>query len=203
MKKILFALLIISTHFVCAQQVTDYKNRFTDNKSFDFPPANPKYYKDINHYFDPFLGTWKYNNGNKTFIVTLWKETMRSVKDIENLYTVYYTDNIYGHYKMIQDYGMSNQQLLYTSEINVTVTSTQWPSIIYADATEPNVLDGHLYDINTNYPEWPLRGFLKMTINAGSSPVTAHWKVIDSEEKLSATTNYNFVIPKDITLTKQ
>ena len=206
MKKILFILQILVANTIFAQQITDYKNLYTDNTSFYFPPANPKYYKDINHYFDPFLGTWKYTNGNKTFIVTLWKDVMRPYQDSDGLNINYYSDKIYGHYKMVQDYGTSSQSIIYTSEINMGVSSTQWPTVIFASSTTPNKLDGHLFDINTepaNSEFFPLRGFLSITINSGSNPVTAHWKVTDSEERLSSGKNYTFVIPTDITLTKE
>ncbi|WP_262150020.1 DUF6705 family protein [Chryseobacterium foetidum] len=206
MKTKLFIFLLFLANTIFAQQITEYKNLYTDNTSFDFPPANPKYYKDINHYFDSFVGTWKYTNGNKTFIVTLWKEAMSEFKDYEDLNVNYYADNIYGHYKMVQDYGTSNQSIIYTSEINMGVSSTQWPTVVFADAVEPNKLAGHLYDIKTepaNSEFFPLRGFISLTINSGSNPVTAHWKVTDSEERLSSGKNYSFVIPTDITLTKE
>ncbi|MEG2078202.1 DUF6705 family protein [Chryseobacterium sp.] len=205
MKQIFF-ILFLATNTIFAQQISEYKNIYSDNKSFDFPPANPKYYKDLYHYFDPFLGTWKYTSGNKTFVVTLWKDEMRSYKDSEGLSVKFYSDNIYGHYKMVQDFGTLNQQILYTSEINIGVSSTQWTTVIFASSTIPNKLNGHLFDVNTepaNSVYWPLRGFLTMTIDSGSNPVTAHWKVTDSEERLSSGKNYNFVIPTDIILTKE
>lgn len=192
-------------NFFCfSQQITDYKNLYTDNRPSDDQPSNPKYYKDINNYFTPFIGTWKYTNGDKTFIVTLWKDEMRAYPSSDIIY--YYTDNIFGHYKMVQNYGTPNQVVLYTSEINVGLSTTQWPSVIYAASIESNKLGGHLYDINTepaNSQFWPLRGSLTMTINPNSNPLTAHWKITNSEEKIIGGRNYNFVIPTDIILTKE
>ena len=60
------------------------------------------YFKDINHTFDPFLGTWKYQNGNEILIIKLEKVEMYYSSD----YSVY-EDFIKGNYSYSTDNGVT------------------------------------------------------------------------------------------------
>lgn len=59
------------------------------------------YKKDLNHIFDVFLGTWKYQNGNEIFIIKLEKS--------EDLLTSFnnYRDYIKGNYSYTIDGGIT------------------------------------------------------------------------------------------------
>jgi hypothetical protein len=164
------------------------------------------YYKDISNYFTPFLGQWKYVNGNKTFILTLWKETKYPFyHDNDNLQ--YFSDEIFGHFKLIQDYGLSTEQLLYTSETNIGTTSQTWETILVSSSTTPNEMSGIISDIHatplnpTNYP-WGLNGYFNLTINSGTSPVTANMRITPSIGMISTNQPYIFTIPTHAVLTK-
>ena len=69
--KILILILFCSNSF--SQTVKPLSSFNPEVLTGEFHPVY--YYKDISNYFTPFLGQWKYVNGNKTFILTLWKET--------------------------------------------------------------------------------------------------------------------------------
>ncbi len=158
------------------------------------------YYKDTNNYFTPFLGDWKYVDGNKTFIVTLWKVTKSPFTN--NYGVTYYTDGIYGNYRMVQDYGLSSEMTLYTSAVNFPGAAQQRVTVILADSTINNTLSGIILDVAGPYdPQNPIgtNDFLKMTINAGSSPLTAQWKV-SPDEGLSGSIPIS--IPSNVVLTK-
>ena len=163
------------------------------------------YYKDISNYFTPFLGQWKYVNGNKTFILTLWKETQYAFYHNDNLQ--YYSDEIFGHYKLIQDYGLASEQLIYTSETNIGNTSETWETILVSDSTTPNIVSGIISDIYatplnpTNYP-WGLNGHFNLTINNGTSPVTANMSITSDIGLRSTDQPFLFTITTNVVLTK-
>ena len=163
------------------------------------------YYKDISNYFTPFLGQWKYVNGNKTFILILWKETQHAFYHNDDLQ--YYSDEIYGHYKLIQDYGLATEQLIYTSETNIGNTSETWNSILIANDVNINNLTGGINDIYatplnpTDYP-WGLNGHFSLTINSGSYPVTAQMKITSAIGMISTNQPSQFTIPTNVFLTK-
>ena len=158
------------------------------------------YYKDTNNYFTPFLGDWKYVDGNKTFIATLWKVPK---SPSTNSYGVtYYTDDIYGTYKMVQDYGLPSEQTIYTSIKYVPGAAQQRVTVIVADAAYNNELTGKISDVAGPYdPNYYMgvEAFLHMTINAGSSPLTAQWKVSPDEGLGQPNT---ITIPSNVVLTK-
>ena len=83
---------------------TDPKNYYDDNSLF----VPPVYYKDTYNHFAPFIGSWKYVEGNKTFIVTLYKLTKEPIIHNENI--SYYIDRVYGHYRLVEDYGLSTEK---------------------------------------------------------------------------------------------
>ena len=187
-----------------SQTIKPLSNFYTDT----FPKAEdvfiPVYYKDIDNNFIPFLGQWKYVNGNTTFIVSLWKKTKLPIYHKEFLH--YYVDNIFGHYQMFTDYGLTTQQLLYTSQTNIGTTNQMWETVIISKVGIANKLTGTINDImgtpvNNNYPEGTT-GYLSMTINPGTSPVTAQWFVSNSGSLYNINQPKNFTIPTNVTLTK-
>lgn len=69
---------------------------------------NGAYYKDINHDFDQFIGTWQYVHDNTNFIVTLQKKQMQHVIHTPSLSV--YEDFLVGGYI----YRVNGQELVNT-----------------------------------------------------------------------------------------
>lgn len=205
MKKVILYLIIGICQLGYSQTVKPLSAFYTDPYPADAESiVTPIYYKDINDYFTPFLGQWKNTNGNTTFIVTLWKETKHTFS--ENGFVKYYSDLIYGHYQIFINYGLSNQQLLHTSQINIGNTNQVWDTVILSDVTTPNNLNGTIYDVkgtplNNNYAEGTV-GCLSMIINTSQSLITANWKVSRKYDLVGSDQPINFTIPTNITLTK-
>ena len=207
MKKIIIVLVvIIGYNATYGQQVKDLKYFYTDkNKYFPSPfNLNRVYYKDLNNYFTPFLGQWKSTTGNQTFVVTLLKETKRPTE--ENNDIVFYCDEIFGHYQIYLNYGLSTQSLLYTSQINIGSTTQTWNTIIVSDVIITNKLTGIIHDvvgtpINSIYPEG-VEGHLSMIINNSASPLTAQWKITRSSGMRRTNQPSTFTIPTNVVLTK-
>ena len=205
MRNLFLILSLLYMVFIHGQTIKPLSSFYTEAKPTN--PSNAVYYKDIDNLFQPFLGTWIYQNGNTTFVVTLWKETKAPAKN-EYGVPLYYKDRISGHYKLVQNYGTINQVVLYTSEINYLNSPTPISTVIYANCLQTGILSGGIYDINTmvNHPNYYFgkRGSLVMTIGANGNFNTAHWLITpDFEENWSDYPTPNFVIPVDITLTKQ
>ena len=100
MKKIFltFALLIYSISNITAQTtIVEVRSGVT---VMDAPSGT--YIKDINNTFTPFLGTWKYENGNEILIVKLEKVTRYYYPEYGN-----YDDFIKGNYSYTQDGGVT------------------------------------------------------------------------------------------------
>ncbi|MFZ4107167.1 DUF6705 family protein [Flavobacterium sp.] len=202
--KILILILFCSNSF---SQTIKPLSSFQNSTTYFTEDIHPVYYyKDISNYFTPFLGQWKYVNGNKTFILTLWKETKYPFyHNPDNLQ--YYSDVIFGHYKLIQDYGLATEQLLYTSETTIGTTSQSWETILVSDSTTPNEMSGIISDIHAtplnpaNYPKG-LKGFFNLTINSGTSSVTANMRITSDIGLRSTDQPFQFTIPTNVVLTK-
>ena len=202
MKNIIIRLvmLFVSITFYGQQvQVVDLEDFYIKNYNSNLVTY---YYKDINNYFTPFIGTWTYVDGDKTFVVKLLKET--KVPYLSKKPKMY-RDEINGHYKMIQNYGQPNETVLYTSQINIGTSITPWQTVILASAINNNIMSGVIFDVagalNTSYPTG-VRGQLVMTINDFTNPLTAHWKVTLPMGMRGSDEPSTFTIPTDIILTK-
>lgn len=200
MKKILIIALLLLSPIAFSQTIKPLSAFRTDTQ-----PSNadeiitPIYYKDTNNYFTPFLGTWTSQIGANTFVVTFWKETQLPSKD-DNDGVLYYRDEIFGHYKLVQNYGAANETIIYTSQINYLNSPTPIFTAVFATSTFYNKLGATIYDVNTmtNEKYWGVRGSLEM-ISTSAIPTTATWKISKTEEINPG----NFVIPTNITLVKQ
>lgn len=133
-KKVLFVLLFFN--FGSAQTtIVDVDGGFTPQ---DLPAGT--YLKDINNTFTKFIGTWKWEMGNKILIFKIEKVT-------QYLYTEYgvYADFIVGYYSYTENGGISylintipqngrginpNLTTLYTSGVE----NQQSCSFVYRDA---------------------------------------------------------------------
>jgi hypothetical protein len=92
--KILFLVFFVNT---LNAQIINIDGIYTP---MDAPTGS--YLKDINHTFDPFLGTWKYQNGNQILIIKLEKVEMY----LNTEYGVY-EDFIKGNYSYSTDGGLT------------------------------------------------------------------------------------------------
>lgn len=200
MKKILIITLLFITSITLSQTIKPLSSFYTDTQ-----PSNadeiitPVYYKDISNFFTPFIGTWTSQIGTNTFVVTFWKETQKPRKD-ENDGIIFYCDDLFGHYKLVQNYGTSSEIIIYSSQINYMNSPTPISTSIYATSSFYNKLEGSIFDINTMDMEkrTGVRGSLEM-IATSAIPTTASWKISKTEEINPG----NFIIPTNITLIKQ
>ena len=198
MKKIVTFIAILTSTIAISQTVKPMAAFYTDSK-----PSTPSevttlvYYKDVLDYFTPFLGTWTAQVGTKTFVITIWKETQKPIK--ENGSVLYYVDGVFGHYKLVQNYESPTEITVYTSEMNYINSPTPMPTGMYMSSTRLNILGGSIYDVNLMAEDFHLsRGDLSIEVDSGN-PNSAIWKV-SKDGGLGQT---NFVIPKNLILTKQ
>lgn len=203
MKKIFsLSLLLLVTSFSYAQAEKVEEMRQHYNPNFKTSPLFIYYYKDVNNYFTPFIGKWIYQNGNQTFVIRFWKETK---VDYTADAPKYYTDELRGHYKLVQNYGQPNEQIIYTSQKNIGNSITPWTTIVTANQPiESFIMSGFVYDVagdlNPNYPTG-VKGNLDMRINP-ANPNTAQWKVILPQGMRGMDQPSTFTIPTNVTLTK-
>ena len=203
MRKYLSLFLLIFTVFFSYAQTEKIEDiRQFYNSNLKKSSLIIYYYKDVNNYFTPFIGTWIYQNGNQTFVIRFWKETKASYIN-EN--PKYYIDELRAHYKLVQNYGQPNEQVIYTSEKNIGNSPTPWPTIILAGkAVENHKMTGQVFDVtgavNPQYPTG-VRGELEMTINP-ANPDTAQWEVTLPMGMRGLDQPDTFTIPTNVTLTK-
>ena len=89
-----FVLLFISIRSTAQTPILDINNE----TYYEATPGT--YFKDLNHTFDPFLGTWKYQNGNEILIFKLEKVEMYYSTEFS-----VYEDYIKGNYSYSTDGG--------------------------------------------------------------------------------------------------
>ncbi|WP_300485980.1 DUF6705 family protein [Flavobacterium sp.] len=173
------------------------------NSSFKKSPLLTYYYKDVNNYFAPFIGTWIYQNGNQTFVLRLWKVAQKPVYPDDPPKA--YVDELRGHYKLVQNYGSANEQTIYTSEINIGNSSTPWPTIIMGNSPiRPYEMSGQIYDISQPFSQarpLGIEGEFKMNINQSNFNTTT-WRIKLPMGIYGTNQSTTFNIPTNITLTK-
>jgi hypothetical protein len=94
MKHIIIALIFFS--FFSSKAQTLIKSIYNDKPCPQFDTNC--YEKDINHYFDNFVGEWKFENDNTTIIFKLKKEIQYQLDVNSN-----YTDLLVGEFLYIKD----------------------------------------------------------------------------------------------------
>lgn len=79
---------------------------------------NDNYIKDTNGVLDPFIGTWKWTNGNSEFTVVLEKKEMYNPTYLNSSERIndYYSDVIIGGYKYIENGQVIVNTLNYTTQ---------------------------------------------------------------------------------------
>ncbi|MEM6721564.1 MAG: DUF6705 family protein [Bacteroidota bacterium] len=93
MKKLSYIIIImLSCYQLAAQTIVDISAKRTKShyKNGDF------YLKDVQNLFQPYLGTWKYTDGNNEFRITITKVTMFHISSSDSNY---YTDGLLVNYQ--------------------------------------------------------------------------------------------------------
>lgn len=199
-------MFILTINISYSQTIKDLSQFHNDSQRDNYNIGVICYYKDIANNFAPFIGQWKYVDGNRTFIMQLWKETQYPISEHTNGDIMYYSDLIFGHYIMYQDYGLPTQQQVYTSQTSIYAGGSQiWNTVVVADSIDSTILSGIIKDIyatplNANYP-WGISAYFYMKINVGTSPPTANVS-IGVDELLDPNQPKNFTIPTEFILTK-
>ena len=185
MKKILVVVFFMLTlNSTKAQQIIDVAN-FTQDWSSDHSGI-PKYYKDINNHYMPYIGTWIHQVGNRTFVVTLRKATKEATGNpIE-----YYRDRIWGNYSLIENYNDVNQSVIYTTDTK--------PQCMLGAADSVGC-GGYIVDFSL--PQNGASGTFSLVI-IGNNPTTAQW--IATPRTGTHIPNYptTFNFPSNVILTK-
>ena len=195
--KIYIKLLILISFctFSCkGQQLTvDYSN-------FNQGENGGKYFKDINNNFDPFLGTWQWQDNNQIFRITLWKEQeIESYNGINN--PVYYMDKIQGHFEMVEvgQQGQQFETVIYTSDKPIGTSSQYYPPVINGSSYDGISAGGLLIDSSNINPSNYFGVRCQFTLDIiSSNPTQAVFKV-----KSLSMSGDTYNIPSNITMTKQ
>lgn len=145
--KILFAFSIfVTTILSCKAQsnvinITEHCNNTTLSRS-----DGELYLKDINNLYSPYIGTWKWTEGNREFTLTLIKQTKYHYNEGNDNF---YRDRIIGYYV----YKENNIEII--STINDDFTDDYGIKVYYyLDCY--SVLAGKIYDTpkNKGYDSW-------------------------------------------------
>ena len=186
MKKYITKILLISfttliSYYTKAQTIVDCSNHQGDTPGI--------YYKDIQHHFDPFLGTWEYQNGNEIFKIHLHKvehETHRPDDPAKH-----YADQIYGSFELIEIVNPPNQSpyenVIHNSQILFG------DHAFFASSRDGSVMKGRFFDSSAG--AWLA---LTFTIIPNTNPVQAEWKV----KTIHPAFGTNFNVPENCFMTK-
>jgi hypothetical protein len=148
---------------------------------------------------DIFAGTWKYQNGNEVFIITLWCVT----------------DGYRGHYKKIRVDANGNQtREVFNSDKPIGNSTTNWPYVISSNNMSQNYVIGGTFRDNTviqpsNGGGFIEGGFKMQILNSNcydpignnSCVLQAQWTV-KKDQGLIDPNEPDFSVPKNVILTK-
>jgi NADH:ubiquinone oxidoreductase subunit len=188
---IITLLLIFNINFLQAQE--DAIIPLKELGDFDEEIDKHYYYKDIDGDLNKFLGTWKFQDATREFIVTFY------LKVHDESGGTYY-DEIYARYKYTDNDIVIYDTLNDTSSLNQT--DIFGASIISDDRTEMRLSYNEPTDIT--YDKRHNHANLEIKFIPCGSLCLDHqleWKIV--WEKELDTDPWPFKIPNDITLTKQ
>lgn len=151
-----------------------YSQEVADISSYNSLDSNSgKYFKDLNNYYSNFIGTWRTESGNQTFLVTFFKVAQVPYPSPSN--PEYYMDEIQGHYKIIQNEDLPNEIIVCTSEKNYPNSSQPWSRLVLAFSSDGVNLTGTITDNCTTSAKRPLEGKFKFILNSATS---GSWEVV-------------------------
>lgn len=126
MKKLSFLILLLACNLVIGQTIANI-----DTDAYFTAPLGT-YLKDINHTFEPFLGTWKCQNGNEILIVKLEKVEMYYYSEFGT-----YDDFIKGNYSYSTDGGQT--YIVNTIQQNI-VNNNPFTNSMYSSMPRSNTV---------------------------------------------------------------
>ncbi|TQD40666.1 DUF6705 family protein [Haloflavibacter putidus] len=196
---------IITTIIVLFSILTSCKaQEIVDVSTFNDGDNAGKYFKDLNNNFLPFIGIWEWQNENKIFRITLWKE--EQVENENGNRTSFYWDKIKGHFELVELDNLSQESTIYTSQKKIGQSTSDWFPVISGESHNGINFEGYIYDNSVPYdPNYitGVRGNLKLTIIPNTSPKKMEWNVTLPQGMYGTDQPTEFNIPTDIILTKQ
>jgi hypothetical protein len=193
MKNIFLITILSFAIFNCKAQVIS----LTTTNYYNIP--NGGYVKDLDGVLNPFIGTWKWTNGNSEFTIVFVKKEMYNASGLNN----YYEDTIMGGYKYIENGIVIVNTLNFSTEFTLNDTSTynNYAPIISNIHSPFNRLSITITDkIKAKGCDADFT-----LINPGSGTITAQWKMRDREHWNINGQNplpQGFSIPVNVILTK-
>ena len=112
MKNIILSITTLLCFTLNAQYTSIENLDISDSSNSPDFPVYGVYYKDLNNILNPFVGTWKYTNGNNVFEIVLQKKLMSS----QNGY--FYKDMLIGSYRYVEN-GIEKVNVINTHDISL------------------------------------------------------------------------------------
>ena len=178
MKKTIIILVMTLSVFACkAQTIYGF-----GTAPEDMEPDNI-YIKDINNDHDLIVGTWKWEDGDNSFEITLQEFEMYNYpSDSDN-----YFDAIFGKYKYIEDGNVVSETSTIESYPNIFLTLNFYSPTIYnvviKDVVSNKHMVGQFVIISSNIATFNIQESQGIRVNADSG--------------------IDFTLPTSVTLTKQ
>ncbi len=160
--------------------------------SFDAAPNT--YFADLDGTFNPFIGTWKYINGNEIVTFQLSKITQRYFADEK-----VFMDFMVGNYSYSNDGGIS----LVVNTITTVVDVNPENNPMYTPCIENNKLIFIFKDVVLN------KGYCYATFEFMNGSTTQMHVKIENPKEVSGCLdgvppyNFNFTLPTQMLVTKQ
>ncbi|QRM89262.1 hypothetical protein FG167_08460 [Lacinutrix sp. WUR7] len=160
------------------------------------------YVKDIDGKLNPFIGTWKWIDGNSEFTVVFVKKEMYDAGGTSRIKQ----DKIIGGYKYIENGIEIVNTLNFTTDFDPNDISTfdNYAKIITQIDNSFLELSFGLFDkVKDKYCEGTLELIDPLVLNGNFVATTAQWKMWQRETFTETPSAQGFSIPTDIVLTKQ
>lgn len=189
MKNIFLSIILFVTNvFVSHSQITASTPIIPLNfpNAFDYKITDSnKYFKDVYNTYNPWIGTWKYVNGNTEFRITIQKvEAVYIPSGTFNIPINCYRDLLNGGYYYQENGIIKTNHLTYTNQLKA-------PLRCYGNYPFPTKV--RIYYDEIDKPQ--LRGtYVELTLLPGST-TQASWVLDPSYRR-------NFSVPDNVILTK-
>jgi hypothetical protein len=125
MKIIKLTLMIV---FLLSNSIFSQSPLLPKYENSSYGEVEGAYYKDINNFHNPFVGTWQYTSGNTSFKIVFRNRTMIHTSSYDNYY---FSDFLVGEYQYIEN-GVE--------KINTLANLTEE----HADSWDYNICSSHL-----------------------------------------------------------
>lgn len=202
MKNILFLLLFFCLVQTKAQTIIPSEDYFNHNAE------NNVYFKDVNHIYDKFLGTWIFSEGPHYLKIIVKKlpkvedgvlttgERVKTRLQYNDLINVEYQYKYNGVevYHVLYPYRLVSGKLLYSSIIGSVIMNPNQLLLYYDEPSTTTCIRNRVGELNLTYLD----------------NNTLHWvrtdKKTDNPESFCTTGSFDvseYKIPADIVLTKQ